>query len=83
MLSILEAGDDVVAADILPPEVFAPRPDAPPDRVRYVQLDVADPDAWTAAGASDTPSVLNRLNAIVLGAVSVDAHVNRFVSLAS
>ncbi len=40
-------GDDVVAADILPPDQFVPRSDTPGDRVQYVVLDVADPAAWS------------------------------------
>ena len=40
-------GDHVVAADILPPDQFVPRSDTPGDRVEYVVLDVADPDAWS------------------------------------
>ena len=37
----------MVAADILPPQDFAPRSDTPSDRVEYVVLDVGDPDAWS------------------------------------
>ena len=40
-------GEHVVAADILPPDGFAPRSDTPSDRVEYVVLDVADPAAWS------------------------------------
>ena len=40
-------GDQVVAADILPPEDFAPRSGAPRGSVEYVVLDVADPAAWS------------------------------------
>ena len=41
-------GEHVVAADILPPDEFAPRSDTPSDRIEYVVLDVGDPDAWSA-----------------------------------
>ena len=37
----------MVAADILPPDEFAPRSDTPSDRVDYVVLDVGDPAAWS------------------------------------
>ena len=37
----------MVAADILPPQDFAPRSDTPTGRVEYVVLDVGDPDAWS------------------------------------
>ena len=37
----------MVAADILPPDEFAPRSDTPSDLVEYVVLDVADPAAWS------------------------------------
>jgi UDP-glucose 4-epimerase len=40
-------GEHVVAADILPPDQFAPRSDTPSDRLEYVVLDVGDPDAWS------------------------------------
>ena len=40
-------GDHVVAADILPPDEFAPRSGTPGDRVDYVVLDVGDPAAWS------------------------------------
>ncbi len=40
-------GEHVVAADILPPDEFAPRSDTPSDRLEYVVLDVGDPDAWS------------------------------------
>ena len=53
------AGDDVVAADILTSEAFAPRPDTPPDRVRYVQLDVADPNAWSTADLSGVSGIVH------------------------
>ena len=53
------AGNDVVAADILTPEAFAPRPDTPPDRVRYMQLDVADPKAWSTVGLSDVTGIVH------------------------
>ena len=48
-------GESVVAADILPPDDFAPRADTPGDRVEYVVLDVADPAAWSTevTGAVD------------------------------
>jgi nucleoside-diphosphate-sugar epimerase len=41
------AGEEVVAADIMDPDEFAPRPDTP--AVTYVQLDVADESQWTPA----------------------------------
>ena len=41
------AGEEVVAADILSPEEFSPRADAPAEAVSYVQLDVADEAQWT------------------------------------
>ena len=40
-------GEQVVAADILPPDEFAPRSGAPSGSVEYVVLDVADPGAWS------------------------------------
>ncbi|MCY4621392.1 MAG: NAD(P)-dependent oxidoreductase [bacterium] len=40
-------GDHVVAADILPPDEFAPRSDTPSGLVEYVVLDVGDPAAWS------------------------------------
>ena len=40
-------GEHVVAADILPPDEFAPRSDTPSDLVEYVALDVADSAAWS------------------------------------
>lgn len=36
-----------MAADIIPPDEFAPRSDTPSDLVEYVVLDVADPAAWS------------------------------------
>lgn len=42
-------GDHVVAADILPPDQFAPRSGTPSDRLEYVVLDVGDPEAWSSA----------------------------------
>ena len=48
-------GEQVVAADILAPDEFAPRSGAPEGSVEYVVLDVADPDAWSTevTGAVD------------------------------
>ena len=40
-------GEHVVAADILPPDEFAPRSDTLSDRVEYVVLDVGDSAAWS------------------------------------
>ena len=40
-------GEQVVAADILPPDRFVPRSDTPADKVDYVVLDVGDPEAWS------------------------------------
>lgn len=40
-------GEQVVAADILPPDEFAPRSDTPGDLLEYVVLDVGDPEAWS------------------------------------
>lgn len=40
-------GEEVVAADIMAPEDFAPRSDTPSDGVSYVQLDVADEGQWS------------------------------------
>ncbi len=37
----------MVAADVLPPEDFAPRSGAPEGSIEYVVLDVGDPDAWS------------------------------------
>ena len=53
------AGDDVLAADILKPGEFAPRPDTPADRVKYVELDVADAGAWSAAGLSGVSGIVH------------------------
>jgi len=40
------AGEEVVAADIMDPNDFAPRSDTPADAVSYIQLDVADESQW-------------------------------------
>src|SRR5688572_26277717 len=53
------AGDDVIAADILTPAAFAPRPDTPADRVRYLELDVADAGAWSAADMSGVSGIVH------------------------
>ena len=50
-------GDEVVAADIMDPNDFAPRPGAPP--VTYVQLDVADESQWSTDNTGPVQGIVH------------------------
>ncbi len=52
-------GEHVVAADILPPGDFVPRSDTPSDRLEYVVLDVADPDAWSTDVTGNVDAIVH------------------------
>ncbi len=51
-------GHDVVAADILKPDQFVPRPDTP-DSITYVELDVSQKSAWENAESADVEAVVH------------------------
>lgn len=53
------AGEEVLAADLGPPEAFRPRHGTPPGQVTYVTLDVADPKAATPGRLGDVDGVVH------------------------
>ncbi len=52
-------GEQVVAADVLAAEDFAPRSDTPSDRVKYVVLDVGDPEAWSTDLTGEVDAIVH------------------------